>query len=37
MKPILTEDQWRKLQEMRKDQKRELKDLIAKLESQEQK
>jgi Spy/CpxP family protein refolding chaperone len=35
MKPILTEDQWRKLQEIRKDQKRELRDLIAKLESQE--
>jgi hypothetical protein len=37
MKSILTEEQWRKLQEIRKDQKRELKDLIAKLESQEQK
>jgi Spy/CpxP family protein refolding chaperone len=33
MKTILTEEQWRKLQELRKDQKRELKDLIAKLES----
>jgi Spy/CpxP family protein refolding chaperone len=32
MKPILTAEQWGKLQEMRKDQKRELKDLIAKLE-----
>jgi hypothetical protein len=37
MKSILTEEQWRKLQELRKDQKRELKDLIAKLESQERK
>jgi Spy/CpxP family protein refolding chaperone len=35
MKAILTEEQWRKLQEMRKDQKRELKGLIAQLESQE--
>jgi hypothetical protein len=33
MKPVLTQEQWRKLQEIRKDQKRELKDLIAKLES----
>ena len=32
MKPILTAEQWGMLQEMRKDQKRELKDLIAKLE-----
>jgi hypothetical protein len=32
MKPILTAEQWAKLQGMRKDQKRELKDLIAKLE-----
>jgi Spy/CpxP family protein refolding chaperone len=37
MKSVLTEEQWRKLQEIRKDQKRELKDLIAKLESQERK
>lgn len=35
MKPILTEEQWRRLQEIRKGQKQELKDLIAKLESQE--
>lgn len=33
MKPILSEEQWRKLQDLRKNQKRELKDLIAKLES----
>jgi hypothetical protein len=33
MKPILTEEQWRSLQEIRKGQKRELMDLIAKLES----
>jgi Spy/CpxP family protein refolding chaperone len=32
MKPILTVEQWGKLQEMRKDQKQELKGLIAKLE-----
>ena len=32
MKPILTEEQWTKLQEMRKDQKREIRDLIAKQE-----
>lgn len=37
MRSILTEEQWRRLQEIRKDQKRELKDLIAKLESQERK
>lgn len=36
MKPILTQEQWQKLQEMRKDQKRELKDLIAELEKQGQ-
>lgn len=37
MKPILTQEQWQKLQQMRKDQKRELRDLIAKLEEQAQK
>jgi Spy/CpxP family protein refolding chaperone len=30
MKPILTEAQWQKLLEIRKDQKRELRELIAK-------
>jgi Spy/CpxP family protein refolding chaperone len=30
MKPILTEAQWQKLLEIRKDQKRELKELITK-------
>jgi Spy/CpxP family protein refolding chaperone len=37
MKSILSEEQWQKLQGIRKDQKRELKDLIAKLDSSEQK
>jgi hypothetical protein len=32
MRPILTTEQWGKLQEMRKNQKQELRDLIAKLE-----
>jgi hypothetical protein len=32
MKPLLTAEQWGKLQEMRKDQEQELKGLIAKLE-----
>lgn len=35
MKSILTEEQWSKLQEMRKSQKQELKDLIAKLDKDE--
>ena len=35
MKPILTEAQWQKLQEIRKDQKRELKDLIAQKDNAE--
>lgn len=35
MKPILTEEQWSKLQEMRKSQKQELKDLIARLDREE--
>jgi len=33
MKPVLSQAQWQKLQELRKDQKRELKDLIAKKDS----
>jgi hypothetical protein len=37
MKSILSEAQWQKLQGIRKDQKRELSDLIAKLESQDRK
>lgn len=37
MKPILTEAQWQKLQEMRKDQKRELTELIAKQDKAEDK
>ena len=35
MKPILTEAQWKKLQDIRKDQKRELSELIAKQNKQE--
>jgi Spy/CpxP family protein refolding chaperone len=35
MKAILTQAQWQKLQEIRKDQKRELSDLIAKQDSAE--
>ncbi|PYX73628.1 MAG: hypothetical protein DMG78_08495 [Acidobacteria bacterium] len=34
MKPVLSQAQWQKLQELRKDQKRELKDLIAKKDSE---
>jgi len=37
MKPILTDAQWLKLQEIRKDQKRELKELIAKKDEAERK
>jgi hypothetical protein len=37
MKPILSQAQWQKLQEIRKDQKRELKDIIAKQDSEERK
>jgi hypothetical protein len=37
MKPILSEAQWQKLQEIRKDQKQELSDLIAKRDSEERK
>jgi len=37
MKPILTQAQWQKLQEIRKDQKRELTDIVAKQDSQERK
>lgn len=37
MKPILSEAQWQKLQGIRKDQKRELVELIAKLDSKEKK
>lgn len=37
MKPILSEGQWQKLQEIRKDQKQELSELIAKRDSEEQK
>jgi hypothetical protein len=37
MKPILSQTQWQKLQAIRKDQKRELKELIAKQDSAEQK
>ena len=37
MKPILTQEQWQKLQEVRKDQKRELTELIAKQNSEESK
>jgi Spy/CpxP family protein refolding chaperone len=35
MKPILSEAQWQKLLEIRKDQKRELRELIAQKESAE--
>jgi hypothetical protein len=35
MKPILSQEQWLKLREIRKDQKRELRDLIAKQDSAE--
>ena len=35
MKPILTQEQWQKLQEVRKDQKRELTELIAELNKEE--
>lgn len=37
MKPILSDAQWQKLQELRKDQKRELKDLVAQLDSADRK
>jgi len=37
MKPILTDAQWKKLQEMRKEQKRELSDLIAKKDKEDEK
>ena len=37
MKSILTQEQWQKLQEVRKDQKRELTELIAKQNSEESK
>jgi Spy/CpxP family protein refolding chaperone len=37
MKPVLSQAQWQKLQEIRKDQKRELRDLIAKQDSEERK
>ena len=37
MKPILTDAQWLKLQDIRKDQKRELKELIAKKDEAERK
>jgi len=36
MKPILTQAQWNKLQELRKDQKRELTEIVAKQDSKEQ-
>jgi hypothetical protein len=35
MKPILSQAQWQKLREIRKDQKRELKDIVAKQDSAE--
>src|SRR5215467_4945299 len=37
MKPILTAAQWQKLQEIRKDQKRELTEIVAKQDSDERK
>ena len=37
LKPILSDAQWQKLQEIRKDQKRELKELIAKQDDAERK
>jgi hypothetical protein len=37
MKPILTDAQWQKLQQLRKDQQRELKDLVAQLDSEDRK
>ena len=37
MKPILTEAQWQKLQQLRKDQKQELKELVAQLDAEDRK
>jgi hypothetical protein len=37
LKPILSDAQWQKLQQLRKDQKRELKDLVAQLDSADRK
>jgi hypothetical protein len=37
MRPILSEAQWQKLQQMRKDQKRELKDLVGQFDAEDRK